>query len=113
MNMQELHRGRLIDHVQIVAKNLEVSKKFYTNILQALGIPLGGEGIDYFWADELIVSTKESKAADGRLTGRTHLAFQAPSREAVDFFYKMGIEGGGKENGAPGIRPYHAHYYAA
>jgi catechol 2,3-dioxygenase-like lactoylglutathione lyase family enzyme len=47
------------------------------------------------------------------LTGRHHLAFQAQDRAMVDAFYKVALENGGKDNGAPGERPYHPGYYAA
>jgi catechol 2,3-dioxygenase-like lactoylglutathione lyase family enzyme len=109
----ELHRGRLIDHLQLVVENLEASKRFYAAAFAALGIPIAGEGEDFFWADELFVSSKDSKAAQGAFTGRTHLAFQAASRAAVDRFHQAVLAAGGRDNGAPGIRPYHPAYYAA
>jgi catechol 2,3-dioxygenase-like lactoylglutathione lyase family enzyme len=71
----------------------------------------GGEG--FFWADEFVVSTADSPAALGQLTGRVHLAFQAKDRATVEAFYKAGLANGGKDFGAPGIRPYHPGYYAA
>lgn len=113
METNELHRGRLIDHLQLVVADLEASKRFYTSALQALGFSLGGEGDGYFWVDELFVSTKESEAAQGKLTGPTHLAFQAPNQQAVQAFYQAGLAAGGKDNGAPGDRPYHPGYFAA
>lgn len=113
METQELHRGRLIDHIQLVVKDLSVSQQFYTAIFAALEIPLGGAGDDYFWADELFVSTPDSSAAQGQLTGRNHLAFQALNEAMVDAFYKAAVENGGKDNGKPGERPYHPGYYAA
>jgi catechol 2,3-dioxygenase-like lactoylglutathione lyase family enzyme len=113
MEVQELHRGRLIDHLQLVVRDLQASKRFYSAAFSTLGIPIGGEGADFFWADELFVSSKESKAAQGMLTGRTHLAFQAASREVVDAFHRAAVAAGGKDNGAPGERPYHPGYYAA
>ena len=64
-------------------------------------------------ADELFVSTADSEAAQGKLTGRHHLAFQAQDRALVDAFYKAALAHGGKDNGAPGERPYHPGYYAA
>lgn len=109
----ELHRGRLIDHIQLVIKDLGASQRFYEAVLRALEVPLGGVGEDYFWADELFVSTAGSQAAQGQLTGRHHLAFQARDRAMVDAFYKVGLENGGKDNGRPGERPYHPGYYAA
>ena len=63
METHELHRGRLIDHIQLVVKDLAASKRFYSAVLGALEIPMGGEGEDYFWADELFVSSRGSKAA--------------------------------------------------
>ncbi len=43
-----------------------------------------------------------------------HIAFRADSREQVDAFWQAALAAGGKDNGAPGLRPnYHASYYAA
>lgn len=114
METQELHRGRLIDHLQLVVRDLPASKRFYTAIFDVLNVPLGGEGDDYFWADELFISTKTSDAAQGELTGRHHLAFQAADRAMVDAFYEAALKAGGKDNGAPGERAvYHPGYYGA
>lgn len=113
MEVESLHRGRLIDHVELVVRSLPASKRFYTAVLDALGVPLGGEGDDYFWADELVVSSVESPAAVGKLTGRCHLAFQAKDEAMVNAFYKAALESGGSDNGAPGYREYHPDYYGA
>jgi len=113
METQLLHRGRLIDHLQLVVADLKSSRAFYGAIFEVLGVPIGGEAEDYFWADELFVSTRDSQAALGQLTGRHHLAFQAADRAAVDNFHKAGVGAGGRDNGAPGERPYHPGYYAA
>ena len=113
METREMHRGRLIDHLQLVVRDLAASRRFYEAILAVFGIPLGGSTDDYFWADELFVSTKDSKAALGQLTGRNHLAFQAPDRRTVDRFHATGLAHGGRDNGAPGPRAYHPGYYAA
>lgn len=113
METHELHRGRLIDHLQLVVKDLKASKAFYASVMEALEIPISGEGEDFFWIDELFISSKESKAAANTLTGRTHLAFQAKSREMVDKFHQAAMKTGSQDNGAPGERPYHPGYYAA
>lgn len=112
MKTQELHRGRLIDHLQLVVNDVAASKRFYSAALGVLGIPMGGEGKDYFWFDELFVSSKDSRAAQGALTGRHHFAFQAKDEETVERFYKAALAAGGKDNGKPGKRPYHPGYYA-
>ena len=113
METQALQRGRLIDHVQLVVKDLTASRRFYEAVFRVLGVPIGGEAEDYFWADELFISSADSKAAQGKLTGRHHLAFQAPDRAAVNAFHKVALQNGGIDNGAPGERPYHPGYYAA
>lgn len=113
METNHLHRGRLIDHVQLVVRDLEASRRFYAAILDVLGIPIGGEGDGYFWADELVVSTAESEAAQGALTGRHHFAFQAADRATVDAVHAAALAHGGTDNGVPGLRPYHPEYYAA
>lgn len=115
MKAQELHRGRLIDHIGLVVRNLSASRTFYAAIFDVLNVPMGGEGNGFFWADELFVSTAESEVVQGKgiLTGRHHLAFQAQDRAMVDAFYNTALAHGGKDNGAPGERPYHPGYYAA
>jgi catechol 2,3-dioxygenase-like lactoylglutathione lyase family enzyme len=113
METQEIHRGRLIDHVQLVVKDLPASQKFYAAIFEVLKVPMGGTGDGYFWADELFVSTADSEAAQGVLTGRHHLAFQAQDRAMVEAFHKAALANGAEDNGAPGERPYHPGYYAA
>lgn len=113
METQELQRGRLIDHLQLVVRDLPASRRFYEAVLGALGVPIGGEGEDWFWADELFVSSADSEAAAGELTGRHHLAFQARDRAAVDAFHAAALAHGGRDHGAPGERAYHPGYYAA
>lgn len=113
METQELHRGRLIDHVPLVVQDLSTSHAFYAAILACLHVPMGGTGDGYFWADELFVTAVDGPAALGALTGRHHLAFQAQDRTMVDNFYKVALAHGGKDNGAPGERAYHPGYYAA
>ena len=109
----ELHRGRLIDHIQLVVKDIAASKRFYKAVFEVLKIPLGGEADDHLWADELFISTKESEAALGQLTGRVHLAFQGRDRDTVQRFYHAALAAGGRDFGAPGERKYHPGYYGA
>lgn len=113
METNELHRGRLIDHIQLVVRDLDSSRAFYAAVFDVLGVPMGGGADDYFWADELFVSSIDSRAAQGRPTGPTHLAFQAADRAMVDAFHRAALAHGGMDNGAPGERPYHPGYYAA
>jgi lactoylglutathione lyase len=102
----DFYRGRLIDHVQLVVRDLAASRRFYEAVLKVIGVPVV-KGDDFFWADELYVSAGEPK------TGRTHLAFQAADRDMVQRFHAAGLKAGGRDNGAPGERKYHPGYYAA
>lgn len=114
MATQELHRGRLIDHIQLVVTDLAASRRFYEALFEVLEIPIGGSADTHFWFDELFVSTADSPEALGKLTGRHHIAFQARDRATVDAFHTAGLAAGGRDNGAPGERAnYHPGYYAA
>lgn len=113
METNELHRGRLIDHIQLVVRDMSAARRFYEAVLAVLDVPVGGGSDDFFWADELVISTADSEAALGELTGRQHLAFQARDRAMVEAFHQAALAHGGRDNGAPGVRPYHPDYYAA
>ena len=113
MEAGQLHRGRMIDHIQLVVRDVAASRRFYEALLATLDIPIGGADKTFFWADELFVSSLDSPAANGQLTGRHHLAFQAKDPATVDAFHRAGLASGGRDNGAPGERPYHPGYYAA
>ncbi len=109
-----MHRGRLIDHVQLVVRDLESARTFYEGVFKVLGVPITETPAGFFWADELVVSAADSAAAQGVLTGRQHLAFQAKDRAMVDAFHRAALASGGQDNGAPGLRAdYHPGYYAA
>ena len=109
----EIHRGRMLDHIQLVVRDIGASRRFYGAIMKTLGIPPGPACEDYFSYDEMWVSTPSSEAAQGEPTGRGHIAFAARSREVVDAFYKAALAAGGRDNGKPGERKYHPGYYAA
>jgi catechol 2,3-dioxygenase-like lactoylglutathione lyase family enzyme len=111
MDAQQLHRGRLIDHVSLIARDLEATKRFYAAVLAVLGRKIEGEGENYFWSDEIFVCT-DAMATTGAT--HVHLAFQAPDRATVDRFHATALAAGGKDHGNPGIREeYHADYYGA
>ena len=112
--MQKMHRGRLLDHLQLVVNDLDASHRFYEAMLKPLGIEVEEFEDGTFYADEFVVSSRDSDSAQGRLTGPSHFAFQAKDRAMVDAVYRAGLEAGGRDNGAPGERKqYHPGYYAA
>jgi catechol 2,3-dioxygenase-like lactoylglutathione lyase family enzyme len=102
-----IHQGRLIDHVHLRVANLEASRRFYRAVLNAIGREFTSESPAHFASDELFVDE-----ADGPVS-RVHLAFQSADRATVVAFHAAALAHGGRDNGGPGERPYHAAYYGA
>jgi catechol 2,3-dioxygenase-like lactoylglutathione lyase family enzyme len=111
----------MLDHVGIAVADAGRSRAFYEQALAPLGIGLimsvtpeqtesggtahgfGSDGKPYFWF------------GDNEAVGEgTHVAFAAGTRADVDAFYAAALAAGGRDNGAPGLRPhYHPNYYGA
>src|SRR5437899_213251 len=104
----------MFDHVVFGASDYEASKAFFLKALAPLGVEVLQEG-----KLGIEMSPPKSNASlcirrAKENPGRLHLAFRAENRQQVDAFYRAALEAGGKDNGAPGLRPqYHANYYAA
>jgi catechol 2,3-dioxygenase-like lactoylglutathione lyase family enzyme len=103
----------MLDHVTIGVTELSRSLDFYARALAPLGIServadegfagFGVVGRAFFW-----IGVRPT------VTSGAHVAFVAADRAAVDAFYAAAIAAGGRDNGAPGLRPrYHADYYGA
>jgi catechol 2,3-dioxygenase-like lactoylglutathione lyase family enzyme len=95
----------MFDHVALPVSDLEASAEFYRRVLAPLGIEQTAAG-DYVEFGALSLVAREPR-------DQLHLAFIAESREQVDAFHAAGLEGGYRDNGAPGVRDYAADYYAA
>jgi catechol 2,3-dioxygenase-like lactoylglutathione lyase family enzyme len=111
----------MLDHIGFAVADAERSRRFYTRALEPLGITLimsvtpdqteaggtahgfGSDGKPYFWIGD------NERVGEG-----THIAFTAERRAKVDEFYQAALAAGGRDNGAPGLRPqYHPNYYGA
>ncbi len=111
----------MLDHVGFAVADAERSRVFYEKALAPLGITLimsvtpeqteaggtahgfGSHGKPYFWVGD------NERVGEG-----THVAFAAETRAEVDAFHAAAIAAGGRDNGAPGLRPhYHPNYYGA
>jgi catechol 2,3-dioxygenase-like lactoylglutathione lyase family enzyme len=104
----------MFDHVLFGVSDYAASKAFFLKALEPLGVAAGPDGplgVELCAPDNgasLCIRQTEEKPA------RLHLAFTAKNRQQVEDFYRAALEAGGKDNGAPGLRPqYHANYYAA
>jgi catechol 2,3-dioxygenase-like lactoylglutathione lyase family enzyme len=110
----------MIDHIGLAVSNMERSKAFYLNALKPLGIGVIAEvSAEETGGDAHAGFGRENKAffwigGGAKPKGGTHVAFTARTRAEVDSFYRVALVAGGRDNGAPGLRPYyHTHYYGA
>src|SRR3569832_869765 len=102
----------MFDHVVFGVSDYAASKAFFMKALEPLGVtvvsegPLGIELSQPTGRASLCMYPTEDKPA------RLHLAFAAENRARVQAFYRAALEAGGRDNGAPGLRPqYHPTYY--
>lgn len=102
------HTGRLIDHVHLRAKDIAATRRFYEAIFAVMGLKIEHSGETWFSMDELFVDAADAEA----IPTHVHLAFQARDRNMVHAIYDAALAAGGRDNGAPGERPYHPGYYA-
>jgi catechol-2,3-dioxygenase len=103
----------MFDHVLLNVSSRRESMKFYTPVLQVLGIKALYDQDKYtaYGTDSFHFWLHESESKD--VTRRAHLAFSAGSRKQVDEFYQTALAAGGQSNGAPGLREHGPNYYAA
>jgi catechol 2,3-dioxygenase-like lactoylglutathione lyase family enzyme len=108
----------MLDHLGFGVSNYACSRVFYEKALAPLGIGVvmevtpeqtGGHSAAGFGKDR-----KPFFWVAPGVVGPMHVAFAGQTREEVDAFYRAAIAAGGKDNGAPGLRPhYHPNYYGA
>jgi catechol 2,3-dioxygenase-like lactoylglutathione lyase family enzyme len=101
----------VFDHVTIRVSDREASEQFYETVLGTLGAATTHCDEHYVeWDDFSLSQASEDKP----VTRRLHIGFFAPSRAHVDEFWRVGIEAGYRDDGAPGPRPqYSSDYYGA
>lgn len=106
----------MFDHVKFGVSNFAASKAFFAKALEPLGVVVIAEGVPTYGVElchpkgtvSLCLFQTDEKPA------HLHLAFAAETHQQVDAFHRAALAAGGKDNGAPGLRPnYHANYYAA
>lgn len=108
----------MIDHLGINTKDFPKSKVFYDAVLAALGGTLmmrvppeytGGKGVIGYGRDHPVFWLTEANKHSVQ-----HVAFGARTRAEVQAFYSAALVAGGRDNGAPGLRPeYQPSYFAA
>ncbi len=108
----------MIDHTGIASEQIKAAQGFYDAAFAALGggacmvVPkefTGGTVVVGYGRERPVFWLHEGAAGPGR-----HVAFSARNRAEVDAFFKAAMAAGGRDNGAPGLRPqYHPNYYGA
>jgi catechol 2,3-dioxygenase-like lactoylglutathione lyase family enzyme len=108
----------MLHHVSFAVADLKRSAAFYDAALAALGyvrvwVDRTAVGYGTAQGQDLFAIKVNASGVVAPAPG-FHLAFEAPSREAVERFYIEAIANGGQDNGAPGVRPnFGPNYFAA
>lgn len=106
----------MFDHVGLSVQDVERSARFYEAVLAPLGFELcfrdgASAGFGPVAAPALWLYRAQGV---GAARASSHVAFRATDRAAVEAFHKRGLEAGGRDHGAPGLRAdYSPSYYAA
>jgi catechol 2,3-dioxygenase-like lactoylglutathione lyase family enzyme len=108
----------MIAHISIGVRDIDRSKRFYDAVLEPLeykclraartllGYGYGRDSIA-LW----VVQAERPVPADEK--SGLHFCFTAANAAAVDAFHAAALRSGGRDNGAPGLRPIYPDYYAA
>jgi len=108
----------VLGHLSFGVADLDRAAAFYDGVLGALGyarVWSESDAVGYGTAggnDKLALFARPGLASPPG--AGFHLAFDAPSRASVDAFHAAALRLGGRDQGAPGIRPHYGPtYYAA
>ena len=112
---------QLLDHVSIGVPDLDIARRFYDAIMNALGAAKVYDlphalGYGARCTPQDAASTYVAVYLDQGPIGenKRHWCFKAASRAQVDAFHAAGVAAGGRSDGPPGLRAdYHPGYYAA
>jgi len=107
----------MIDHLSIGVRDVARARAFYDAALEPLGYRrLGEDAVSLGYGAASVVFWVLQSAAPVPADERSglHICLAAPTRASVDAFHAAALRRGGRDNGAPGLRPdYGANYYAA
>ena len=112
----------MFSHIFVGTNDFERALAFYRPLLDALGIRARFCDAHKPWTGWQSSPDPRPLFLIGKpYDGRPHaagngqmVAFLAPTRAAVDQAHALALAHGGRDEGAPGLRPeYHAHYYGA
>ncbi len=102
--------------MKLPVRDLAASRAFYSVGLAPFGYTLvydGPESLGFGVGDGGDDDEPFALQLAGDVPAGSHVAFTAASPQQVDAFHAAALSAGGRDNGAPGQRPYGGHYYAA
>ena len=105
-----------VDHVKLPVRDLVASRAFYSVALAPFGYKLvydGPESLGFGVGDGGEDDEPFALQLAADVSVGSHIAFTATSSAQVDDFHAAALSAGGRDNGAPGERPYGGYYYAA
>jgi catechol 2,3-dioxygenase-like lactoylglutathione lyase family enzyme len=107
----------MIHHISVGTNDVERSRAFYDPVMAVVGIrrlDSKVSALDYGVGAFLISIETPVDGQPATAGNGVHIAFTAQDRAMVDLFHRTGLENGGSDAGAPGLRPeYDANYYGA
>lgn len=108
----------MYSHTTLGSNDRAKAEKFYDAVMAVLGHPVLFKNAKFLAygtpTGEKVFIVPPFDGNEARPGNGVHVAFKADSRAKVDAFYKAAMEHGGKDEGAPGLRPhYHPNYYGA
>ena len=105
----------MIDHISLRVSDYQKSLAFYQRALAPLGYTLVFSNDQEQYAG--FAGPDRERIWIGRNEGSrgyAHVAILSPNRATVRRFYDEALKAGGRDNGAPGLRPMYAPtYYGA
>jgi catechol 2,3-dioxygenase-like lactoylglutathione lyase family enzyme len=101
----------MFDHVTVRVPELAVAEPAFQALFDQLSVDETFSSTTFAVWNDFALAVPDDEHP---LTRRAHVAFVAPSREAVDAFWQAGLDAGLRDNGAPGPRErYGPDYYGA
>jgi catechol 2,3-dioxygenase-like lactoylglutathione lyase family enzyme len=106
----------MIHHVSVGTNDIHRARIFYDAIFAVLGLRLieAKDRALLYGTGEILFSVENPLNGKPAAPGNgIHVAFAARDRGMVAAFHSAGLVHGGSDDGAPGLRKYDPHYYAA